>query len=365
MSSMVLCKNFIFNNPKLRRSSFYLHRNSSTLVSQLGDTRRRFAAGFIPNAGKRKRERSWWQRFFFDEDGNWLGLKEDDMLVEAEDDLEMDGSDEGEKFEAWKTRAEAIVELREAQQDMTNEENRKWEDWLADSNSTSWEAVQSDPTQEKGLLYSLTDFVLRKEDDDDDDMLYEDRVFRYASLNSDAYGRELIIFSQGIWYSFISKDSKPNIINADPRFSVLFNGSAKCHSSKETIDNFVGRYVKTVPLAAEMLDVRRNQKLQMVEELKIERARFHFEMEIGKSPPLSDEEVWWELRHKALLKTFKFCKKLEWRFKQLSTLSNAMHEYEDSGTIYLQRNSTSSLSGIDNKVQGRGDALNMEEVYRT
>lgn len=61
----------------------------------------------------------------------------------------------------------------------------------------------------------------------------------------------------------------------------------------------MNRYVKTVPLAAEMLDVRRNQKLQMVEELKIERARFHFEMEIGKSPPLSDEEVWWELRHKA------------------------------------------------------------------
>lgn len=61
----------------------------------------------------------------------------------------------------------------------------------------------------------------------------------------------------------------------------------------------MNRYVKTVPLAAEMLDVRRNQKLQMVDELKIERARFQLEMEIGKSPPLSDEEVWWELRHKA------------------------------------------------------------------
>ncbi|VVA26161.1 PREDICTED: chloroplast envelope membrane [Prunus dulcis] len=272
MSSMVLCKNFIFNNPKLRRSSFYLHRNSSTLVAQLGDTRRKFAAGFIPNAGKRKRERSWWQRFFFDEDGNWLGLKEDDMLVEAEDDLEMDGSDEGEKFEAWKTRAEAIVELREAQQDMTNEENRKWEDWLADSNSTSWEAVQSDPTQEKGLLYSLTDFVLRKEDDDDDDMLYEDRVFRYASLNSAKFLAVLIIIPWAL--DFVVHDY--------------------------LLMPFLDRYVKTVPLAAEMLDVRRNQKLQMVEELKIERARFHFEMEIGKSPPLSDEEVWWELRHKAL-----------------------------------------------------------------
>jgi len=59
------------------------------------------------------------------------------------------------------------------------------------------------------------------------------------------------------------------------------------------------RYVKTVPLAAQMLDVRRSQKLEMVKELKTEKARLRFEMEIGKSPPLSDEEMWWELRHKA------------------------------------------------------------------
>ena len=48
-----------------------------------------------------------------------------------------------------------------------------------------------------------------------------------------------------------------------------------------------------------MLDVRRHQKLEMVKELKIERARFWLEVEIGKSPPLSDDEVWLELRHKA------------------------------------------------------------------
>lgn len=59
------------------------------------------------------------------------------------------------------------------------------------------------------------------------------------------------------------------------------------------------RYVKTVPLAAELLDVRRHQKLEMVKDLKVERARFQLEVEIGKSPPLSDEEVWLELRHKA------------------------------------------------------------------
>ncbi|THG15603.1 hypothetical protein TEA_009151 [Camellia sinensis var. sinensis] len=71
------------------------------------------------------------------------------------------------------------------------------------------------------------------------------------------------------------------------RVSVLYAASA-------------AKYVKTVPLAAEMLDVRRHQKLEMVKELKLEKARFRLEVEIGKSPPLSDEELWLELRHKAL-----------------------------------------------------------------
>lgn len=61
----------------------------------------------------------------------------------------------------------------------------------------------------------------------------------------------------------------------------------------------MNRYVKTVPLAAQLLDVRRHQKLEMVKELRTEKARFRLEVEIGKSPPLSDEEVWWELRHRA------------------------------------------------------------------
>lgn len=57
--------------------------------------------------------------------------------------------------------------------------------------------------------------------------------------------------------------------------------------------------MKTVPFAAQMLDVKRHQKLEMVKELNVQKARFRLEVEIGKSPPLSDEEVWWELRHKA------------------------------------------------------------------
>lgn len=57
--------------------------------------------------------------------------------------------------------------------------------------------------------------------------------------------------------------------------------------------------MKLVPLAAQMLDVRTHQKLKIVDELRFERGRFKLEVEIGKSPPLSDDEVWWELRNKA------------------------------------------------------------------
>lgn len=57
--------------------------------------------------------------------------------------------------------------------------------------------------------------------------------------------------------------------------------------------------MKTVPLAAEILDVRKHQKLEMVKELKVEKERYKFEVEIGKSPPISEEELYLELRHKA------------------------------------------------------------------
>ncbi|KAJ8543393.1 hypothetical protein K7X08_005916 [Anisodus acutangulus] len=62
---------------------------------------------------------------------------------------------------------------------------------------------------------------------------------------------------------------------------------------------FLFRYVKTVPLAAQMLDVRRNQKLEMVKELKTEQARYRFEVEIDKSPHLSEKELYLALQHKA------------------------------------------------------------------
>lgn len=209
-TSLVLCDNLIFINQNPCRKSLSLHTSSKFLL-QLSSKRRRFC-GFVPNAKKNskshsKRRRSWWQRFFFDDDGNWLGLKDDDMLeAETEAELLESSSDEelseGEKFEAWKRRAEAIVELREAQEEMLNEESRRWEDWIVDDNdhvNGSWwgqevdgnrgtggsmEDVRSDPTDliaEKGFVESVRDLVLGREEED---MLYEDRIFQYASLNS-------------------------------------------------------------------------------------------------------------------------------------------------------------------------------------
>ncbi|GFP84458.1 chloroplast envelope membrane protein [Phtheirospermum japonicum] len=79
---------------------------------------------------------------------------------------------------------------------------------------------------------------------------------------------------------------------------------------------FLDRYVKTVPLAAEMLDLRKSQKLEMVKSLNIDKARYRLEAEIGKSPPLSDEELYLELRHKALEL------REEWRLENRKAFAN-------------------------------------------
>ena len=204
-NSIVLCQNLIFTNQEV------LRRNSSSFSAQLGG-KRRWVSGFVLNAKNNSRhtkKRTWWQKFFFDEDGNWFGLKDDDMV---ENQLEVSSDEElsqGDKFEEWKRRAEAIVELREAQEDMMNEESRRWEDWLVDGNNhvsdSSWsqdwdsgvgnsrEDVQADPSEmipEKGFIESVRDLVIGEEDDD---MLYEDRVFRFASLNSVSLYMQLVL----------------------------------------------------------------------------------------------------------------------------------------------------------------------------
>ncbi|XP_071737092.1 protein DAY-LENGTH-DEPENDENT DELAYED-GREENING 1, chloroplastic-like [Rutidosis leptorrhynchoides] len=299
-SSMVFCYNkLLFSDQRSYiQKPLYLDR-----VIQLSGSGRRGFRGLVPNAKKKKRNRnrSWWKKFFFDEDGNWFGLKDDEML-DAEEEIgknlsDDEGLSESEKFEAWKKRAEAIVELREAQENVQNEEEKKWEDWLLDgtnSNGSSWyqeprNDVENDDLSDlipgKGLAESVRDLILGR---DDDEILYEDRVFRFASLNSAKFLAVLILVPWAL--DFLVHDY--------------------------VLMPFLDRYVKTVPLASEILDVRKHQKLEMVKELNIEKERYKFEVEIGKSPPISDEELYIELRHKALEL------REEWRLINRSAFAN-------------------------------------------
>lgn len=202
-TSVVLCQNLVLSKSSRVFKNSFLWGNALCCGVQFSSRRGKYC-GLVPSAKKRHaKKRSWWKKFFFDEDGNWLGLKDDEAFELLEEE-ESSGEElsANEKFEAWKRRAEAIVELREAQEDVKNEENRRWEDWIVDgtyddvSNGDSWfedsnGAVRKpgddvgDDFREvfssRGLVKSVRDLVLGGEDDD---ILYEDRVFRFASFNS-------------------------------------------------------------------------------------------------------------------------------------------------------------------------------------
>lgn len=142
-------------------------------------------------AKKRKssKRQPWWKNWFSDVWG-WPDWRADDVLSVVDGDEELP---EDEKFEEWKSKAEAIVELREAQQEVMNSEGRSWEDWIGTSNSagnSDWgggtdvsEQITGDPMEimkEKGFIETFREST----NEDDDDMLFEDRVFKYASTNS-------------------------------------------------------------------------------------------------------------------------------------------------------------------------------------
>lgn len=131
----------------------------------------------------------------------------------------------------------------------------------------------------------VRDMVLGVEEED---ILYEDRVFRYASSKSAKFLAVLILIPWAL--DFLAHDY--------------------------LLMPFLDRYVKTVPLAAQTLDVRRSQKLEMVKELNREKARYRLEVEIGKTPPLSDDDLWWELRGKALEL------REEWRLENRKAFAN-------------------------------------------
>ncbi|KAK9097656.1 hypothetical protein Syun_024701 [Stephania yunnanensis] len=191
--------------------------------------------------------------------------------------------------EAWRRRRRHILRTRRATLEGSGARSRCWGTWISRIGTlpsleeesrgdfgTAGDAGGGEERSESkgGFIDSARQLLLGDDDDDDDDddFTYEDRVFQYASSNSAKFLAFLVILPWAL--DFMVHDY--------------------------LLMPFLDRYVKTVPLAAEFFDVRRSQKLDMIKSLKVEEARFRFEIEIGKSPPLSDEEVWLELRHKAL-----------------------------------------------------------------
>lgn len=291
-NSVVICDNLVFSSGNAYKSSLYLQHSISRLV-RISFGRRKFCR-LVPKAKRKhpKRKKSWWRKFLFEDEGNWFGLKDEDVLDEeglVSEPSECNELTENEKFEAWRRRAEAIVELREAQEDMRNEENRMWEDWIIDEkdgvvSGSSWvrnangavgkpgDDVREDPVEiipQRNLVKRVRDMILGREEDE---ILYEDRVFSYASINSAKFLAVLVIIPWAL--DFLVHD-----------FVLM---------------PFLDRYVQKVPFAAQMFDVRRSQKLEIVKELKLAKSRYRLEVEIGKSPPLSNEEIWLELHNKAL-----------------------------------------------------------------
>ncbi|KAF8692017.1 hypothetical protein HU200_039964 [Digitaria exilis] len=265
----------------------------------LGSQRRRVRHPVV-FAKKRRRpkkwQRPWWKTFFSDwnDDEEILaGWREDDELFEEiKSNQELS---ENEKFEMWRRKAEAIVDQREAQQDAMNAEERSWEDWISggsasgggdwDGGASVLDQITDDPAlilRDKGIIEVSRDSL----DEDYDDMLYYNPL---ANNNHDMFycSSSLPFLGFSLMAKFLALlVVVPWLIDFIVHDYVMMP--------------FLERYVQKVPLAAELLDVRRSQKLQMVKDLKIEKARYRFEVEIGKSPPLSDEEVWSELREKAL-----------------------------------------------------------------
>lgn len=199
---MVLCEHLISFHPSTLPQTTLCNYNKTSTTSLCPRNYR--LCGLIANAenSHRRRKRPWWKKFFFDDDGNWLGLKDDDMSMSMSDDSDTEGEgvSEEEKFEAWRGRAEAISELREAQEDVANAESRKWEDWLVEgdpqvNNSSSGQdwadgldgsvddawTTPSEIISADELVDSISALVVGK---DKDEFTYEDRVFQYASTNS-------------------------------------------------------------------------------------------------------------------------------------------------------------------------------------
>lgn len=262
-------------------------------------------------------QKSWLRRFFFTPlDPKDYPFLMNDFEDDSEDEPEGDGKGTRKKgkdddwckddidrmladdatFAEWQQRVKARSELRESQELGRDPDNKNWEDWLDDSwgdysdyvggknsgwyfDESDWEkgGVPRSPPKlpERGMSRNMKEMFFRIFEDEEEvkaDLAFEDRVFRFTSQTTVKFVAVLIAVPWLV--SYVAHD-----------FLIV---------------PFLNRWVETVPLAAELFDLRRSQKLNLVETLKMERQRVRFEAAIGKAPPLNDEELLEHIREKAI-----------------------------------------------------------------
>jgi len=168
---------------------------------------------------------------------------------------------------------------------------RDWEDWLdarwmpGGSNVSlnegeGWDAYEegiprdNSPVPERGMYLNVKELLFRLFQNPaqlDDDLTYEDKLFQFTTKTTVKFVALLVIVPWAVSFVFHDYVMVP----------------------------FLNRYVELVPFAAQLLDVRKDQKLYMVDVLKQEKLMLHFEAEIHMAPLPSEEELWEHMRHKA------------------------------------------------------------------
>ncbi|KAG0579558.1 hypothetical protein KC19_4G106600 [Ceratodon purpureus] len=200
------------------------------------------------------------------------------------------------RFFRWKLKNDARNEVRDFQASGRDPDSKDWEDWLDDSwnqyednleggedgwyeASPNWDkdgVPREPPTKpERGMKRTIKELFFRifePEDEVLEDLQFEERVFRFTSRTTAKFVAVLIVVP--VVTDYLIHDF--------------------------VLVPFLGTYVEKVPLAAKVLDIRESQKLKIIESLKLERQRLRFEAEIGKAPPLSDDEMSEHIREEAL-----------------------------------------------------------------
>lgn len=162
---------------------------------------------------------------------------------------------------------------------------RDWEDWVDESWSGNnaaeeWEeeagGVPREETSmpERGMYRNIKELFFRVFENPsqvEEDLTYEDKVLQYTTQVTAKFVALLILVPWAVGFVFHDYVMVP----------------------------FLNRYVELVPFAAQLLDVRKDQKLLMLEDLKEEKLKLHFEAEIRMAPPPSEEELWEHMRDKA------------------------------------------------------------------